>query len=96
MLYVQLNLPIGIELCWQLCFHRWLVVNLFGTLQAVIENIDLKQSIFVDLEKNCKNDCILATNTSTIDLNLVGAKTRSQDRLIGAHFFRFFRFCFSW
>ncbi|XP_024381161.1 glyoxysomal fatty acid beta-oxidation multifunctional protein MFP-a [Physcomitrium patens] len=56
-------------------------------IEAVIENIDLKQSIFVDLEKNCKNDCILATNTSTIDLNLVGAKTRSQDRLIGAHFF---------
>jgi enoyl-CoA hydratase/3-hydroxyacyl-CoA dehydrogenase len=54
----------------------------------VIENIELKQKIFADLEKSCRKDCILATNTSTIDLNLVGSKTRSQDRLIGAHFFR--------
>ncbi|XP_024368113.1 peroxisomal fatty acid beta-oxidation multifunctional protein MFP2 [Physcomitrium patens] len=56
-------------------------------IEAVIENIDLKQSIFVDLEKNCRTDCILSTNTSTIDLNVLGAKTRSQDRIIGAHFF---------
>lgn len=56
-------------------------------IEAVIENIELKQSIFSDLEKNCRTDCILSTNTSTIDLNLVGAKTRSQDRIIGAHFF---------
>ena len=59
-----------------------------GAEQAVIENIELKQKIFADLEKSCRKDCILATNTSTIDLNLVGSKTRSQDRLIGAHFFR--------
>lgn len=58
----------------------------------MIENIDLKQSIFVDLEKNCRTDCILSTNTSTIDLNVLGAKTRSQDRIIGAHFFRFSTF----
>ncbi|GAB4843628.1 hypothetical protein Ancab_013593 [Ancistrocladus abbreviatus] len=31
--------------------------------------------------------CILASNTSTIDLNLIGEKTRSQDRIVGAHFF---------
>lgn len=54
----------------------------------MIENIELKQSIFADLEKHCRADCILSTNTSTIDLNLVGAKTKSQDRIIGAHFFR--------
>jgi len=56
-------------------------------IEAVIENIELKQSIFADLEKHCRADCILSTNTSTIDLNLVGAKTKSQDRIIGAHFF---------
>ncbi|PIA64926.1 hypothetical protein AQUCO_00100410v1 [Aquilegia coerulea] len=56
-------------------------------IEAVIENIALKQSIFSELEKVCPAHCILATNTSTIDLNIIGDKTTSQDRIIGAHFF---------
>ncbi|CAN6231229.1 unnamed protein product [Urochloa humidicola] len=56
-------------------------------IEAVIENISLKQSIFSDIDKICPPHCILATNTSTIDLNVVGEKTKSQDRIIGAHFF---------
>ncbi|TVU32598.1 hypothetical protein EJB05_24335, partial [Eragrostis curvula] len=56
-------------------------------IEAVIEKIPLKQSIFADIEKACPPHCILATNTSTIDLNVVGEKTNSQDRIIGAHFF---------
>ncbi|CAI0467310.1 unnamed protein product [Linum tenue] len=56
-------------------------------IEAVIENVSLKQQIFADLEKYCPPHCILASNTSTIDLNLVGSKTRSHDRIIGAHFF---------
>nr|CAB3473099.1 unnamed protein product [Digitaria exilis] len=55
---------------------------------AVIENVKLKQQIFSDLEKYCPSHCVLATNTSTIDLNLIGEKTKSQDRIVGAHFFR--------
>ncbi|XP_060209805.1 peroxisomal fatty acid beta-oxidation multifunctional protein AIM1-like isoform X2 [Lycium barbarum] len=56
-------------------------------IEAVIENVPLKQQIFTDIEKVCPPHCILATNTSTIDLNIIGEKTRSQDRVIGAHFF---------
>lgn len=56
-------------------------------IEAVIENVSLKQQIFADLERSCQPHCILATNTSTIDLNLIGEKTRSRDRIIGAHFF---------
>ncbi|XP_020581771.1 peroxisomal fatty acid beta-oxidation multifunctional protein-like [Phalaenopsis equestris] len=56
-------------------------------IEAVIEKVPLKQSIFHELEKICPPHCILATNTSTIDLNTVGEKTKSQDRIIGAHFF---------
>ncbi|KNA11657.1 hypothetical protein SOVF_133270 [Spinacia oleracea] len=56
-------------------------------IEAVIENVSLKQQIFADLEKYCPTHCILASNTSTIDLNLIGEKTRSQDRIVGAHFF---------
>ncbi|KAI6693028.1 hypothetical protein NL676_020738 [Syzygium grande] len=56
-------------------------------IEAVIENVSLKQQIFADLDRNCPPHCILATNTSTIDLNLIGEKTRSRHRIIGAHFF---------
>ncbi|RZC90569.1 hypothetical protein C5167_029702 [Papaver somniferum] len=56
-------------------------------IEAVIESIPLKQSIFNELEKFCSPNCILASNTSTIDLNVIGEKTSSQDRIIGAHFF---------
>ncbi|XP_076924095.1 peroxisomal fatty acid beta-oxidation multifunctional protein MFP2-like [Bidens hawaiensis] len=56
-------------------------------IEAVIENVSLKQQIFADLEKHCSPNCILASNTSTIDLNLIGEKTKSHDRIIGAHFF---------
>ncbi|KAI5446416.1 peroxisomal fatty acid beta-oxidation multifunctional protein MFP2 isoform X2 [Lathyrus oleraceus] len=56
-------------------------------IEAVIENVSLKQQIFTELEKYCPPHCILASNTSTIDLNLIGKKTKSEDRIIGAHFF---------
>ncbi|GMN62390.1 hypothetical protein TIFTF001_031463 [Ficus carica] len=56
-------------------------------IEAVIEKVSLKQQLFGDLEKYCPPHCILASNTSTIDLNLIGEKTKSQDRIVGAHFF---------
>jgi enoyl-CoA hydratase/3-hydroxyacyl-CoA dehydrogenase len=56
-------------------------------IEAVIENIELKQGVFVDLEKATRPDCILASNTSTIDLEVIGAKTKAQDRIVGTHFF---------
>jgi len=56
-------------------------------IEAAIENVKIKQQIFADLEKACRKDAILATNTSTIDIELVAAKTDAQDRMIGAHFF---------
>ncbi|KAJ4957858.1 hypothetical protein NE237_024969 [Protea cynaroides] len=61
--------------------------NVDMVIEAVIESIPLKQSIFSEIEKICPPHCILATNTSTIDLNIIGEKTNSQDRIIGAHFF---------
>ncbi|GBG75233.1 hypothetical protein CBR_g19869 [Chara braunii] len=65
--------------------------NDFGSvdmvIEAVIESIPLKQQIFGDLQRHCSPSCILATNTSTIDINVVGEKTNAQDRILGAHFF---------
>ncbi|XP_039166231.1 peroxisomal fatty acid beta-oxidation multifunctional protein AIM1 isoform X2 [Eucalyptus grandis] len=56
-------------------------------IEAVIENISLKQAIFSEIEKICPPHCILATNTSSIDLNKIGERTSSQDRVVGVHFF---------
>lgn len=64
----------------------------FGTvdmvIEAVIESIPLKQRIFADLVGVCRPDAILSTNTSTIDIELVGEKVpQALDRIVGAHFF---------
>lgn len=61
--------------------------NVDMVIEAVIEKVPLKQTIFSEIEKACPPHCILATNTSTIDLNIVGENTSSQDRIVGAHFF---------
>ncbi|XP_028781274.1 peroxisomal fatty acid beta-oxidation multifunctional protein-like [Neltuma alba] len=57
------------------------------TIEAVYEEVSLKQSVFEEVEKNCPDHCILASTTSSIDLNIIGNKTKSQDRIVGAHFF---------
>ncbi|XP_059433946.1 glyoxysomal fatty acid beta-oxidation multifunctional protein MFP-a-like [Corylus avellana] len=56
-------------------------------IEDATENVSLKQQVFADLEKYCPPHCILASNTSTIDLNLIGERTKSLDRIVGAHFF---------
>ncbi|KAE8076075.1 hypothetical protein FH972_014748 [Carpinus fangiana] len=57
-------------------------------IEDAIENVSLKQQFFADLEKYCPPHCILASNTSTIDLSMIGERTKSQDLIVGAHFFR--------
>lgn len=56
-------------------------------IEAVIENIELKQQVFADLERATKPDCILASNTSTIDLEVIGQNTNAAERILGTHFF---------
>ncbi|KAH6778997.1 Enoyl-CoA hydratase/isomerase family [Perilla frutescens var. hirtella] len=56
-------------------------------IETSADNISQKQNLFADIEKACLPHCILASNSSTIDLNLVGENTKSEDRIVGAHFF---------
>lgn len=66
----------------------FLISPLFGCFgQAVAENLCLKQQIFADIEKYCPQHSIFACNTSAFDLNAIGERTKSQNRIIGAHFF---------
>ena len=62
--------------------------------QAVNEEESLKQSIFEDIGKICPAHCIFASGTSGIDLNIIGKNTSSQDRIVGAHFFRLLHIIF--
>jgi 3-hydroxyacyl-CoA dehydrogenase/enoyl-CoA hydratase/3-hydroxybutyryl-CoA epimerase len=56
-------------------------------IEAIVENLSVKQEVFVELEKNAKPSAILATNTSTIPLDQIASKLKDQSRLVGIHFF---------
>ncbi|BBO82683.1 3-hydroxybutyryl-CoA dehydrogenase [Desulfosarcina ovata subsp. sediminis] len=56
-------------------------------VEAVFENIDLKQDIFRRLDEICKPDTYLASNTSSIPITELGAVTRRPERVLGLHFF---------
>ncbi|WP_149276013.1 3-hydroxyacyl-CoA dehydrogenase family protein [Pareuzebyella sediminis] len=55
-------------------------------IEAVSENINLKLSIFKELDKNCRQSTILATNTSSISITHIASETERPDRVIGMHF----------
>lgn len=56
-------------------------------IEAVIENLDVKQSVFKELEGIVSADCILATNTSSISIVSIAAACNKPGRFIGIHFF---------
>ena len=56
-------------------------------VEAAIENLDIKKSIFAELDSLCKPETILASNTSSISITAIAAATQRADRFIGMHFF---------
>jgi 3-hydroxybutyryl-CoA dehydrogenase len=55
-------------------------------VEAATENVELKLSIFRDLDKLCKHEAILASNTSSISITRIAAVTQRPDKVIGMHF----------
>lgn len=55
-------------------------------IEAASENIDVKLKIFAQLDELCKEDTILATNTSSISITKIAAATKRPDKVIGMHF----------
>jgi len=55
-------------------------------IEAVPEILDLKLSIFSELDQICKPECILASNTSSISITEIAAATSRPDKVIGMHF----------
>lgn len=55
-------------------------------VEAATENVDLKLNIFRQLNELCKDDAILASNTSSISITQIAAATTRPDKVIGMHF----------
>jgi 3-hydroxybutyryl-CoA dehydrogenase len=64
---------------------RLLQVDL--AIEAVVEKLDVKQKIFSELEKINAKDCILATNTSSIQITQIAGVLKCPERFAGLHFF---------
>jgi enoyl-CoA hydratase/3-hydroxyacyl-CoA dehydrogenase len=56
-------------------------------VEAVPEIVELKQEIFSKLDKICRKDTILATNTSSIKISEIGKNVSNKERVLGMHFF---------
>ena len=55
-------------------------------IECVMEDLELKTSIFQKLDQVCPPEDILATNTSSLSVTEIAARTRRSDRVIGLHF----------
>ncbi len=56
-------------------------------VEAAIENLDIKKSVFAELDTICKAETIFASNTSSISITAIAAATKRADKFIGMHFF---------
>ncbi len=55
-------------------------------IEAVSENLGLKQQVLRDLDATCPPGTILASNTSTLSISALGAATRRPGKVVGLHF----------
>jgi 3-hydroxybutyryl-CoA dehydrogenase len=56
-------------------------------VEAIVENLDVKRELFTELEGIVADNCILATNTSSISVTSIAAPLTRPERLVGMHFF---------
>jgi len=56
-------------------------------IEAVIEDLALKQKVFVELDRICPPEVILASNTSTLSITKIASATKHPARVLGTHFF---------
>ena len=56
-------------------------------IEAVFEEMPIKQEVFARLDAICKADAVLATNTSTLDVDEIASATKRPESVIGTHFF---------
>ncbi|QHI36803.1 3-hydroxyadipyl-CoA dehydrogenase [Kordia antarctica] len=57
------------------------------TIEAIVENLDIKQKVFVELETYLSDDAIIASNTSSLSIASIASALKKPARCIGIHFF---------
>ncbi|WP_462384080.1 3-hydroxyacyl-CoA dehydrogenase PaaH [Pseudomonas sp. Marseille-QA0892] len=56
-------------------------------IEAIVESLEAKRTLFAELEAYCAPTCLLASNTSSLSITALGAGLRHPERLAGLHFF---------
>jgi 3-hydroxybutyryl-CoA dehydrogenase len=56
-------------------------------IEAIVEELDAKRAVFAELERICRDNAVLATNTSALSVTEIAAATSSPERVVGMHFF---------
>jgi 3-hydroxybutyryl-CoA dehydrogenase len=56
-------------------------------IEAIVENVEVKRSVFAELDGICKEGAILGTNTSSISITEIASATKRPEKVIGMHFF---------
>ncbi|MCB0548518.1 MAG: 3-hydroxybutyryl-CoA dehydrogenase [Phaeodactylibacter sp.] len=56
-------------------------------IEAIVENLEIKKAVFEQVEDIVPNDCIMATNTSSLSVASIAAACKDPSRVIGIHFF---------
>lgn len=56
-------------------------------IEAIVENIEVKQSVFKELEHTVSEHCVLASNTSSLSITSIASACRQPERVLGIHFF---------
>src|SRR5690606_40094837 len=56
-------------------------------VEAVFERLDVKQEVFRELDRICRPEAVLATNTSAIPITQIAAVTKRPESVVGTHFF---------
>ena len=56
-------------------------------IEAIIENLDIKQKVFSEIESLVDNNCIIASNTSSLSIASIASSCKKAERVVGIHFF---------
>jgi 3-hydroxyacyl-CoA dehydrogenase len=75
----------GQSISWESDYNELASVDI--VVEAVFENMDVKKQVFTKLDAICKPDAILASNTSTLDIDAIAAMTNRPGNVLGLHFF---------
>ena len=57
------------------------------TIEAIVENLDIKKKVFSELESYVTKDCIIASNTSSLSIASIASSLKYPKRCVGIHFF---------